>query len=351
MTIDMQVNGGQAPLRHFRLVRQDLDIEAVRAELAMHREAWLAETGRQARAPAQRDTNAIPLRGLRRSKIRGRRRRDVHESRYTTLARRFPATTQLLESLAAELGGRLGRARLALLPPGKVVLPHVDRGDYYRIRDRYHLVIRSEGGSPLRAGDEQIRLREGELWWFDNKALHDARNTSGEPRVHLIFDLLPAGQSEMAEPGTASPSSRPLLSLLQAQRQATTGYELASVATAMELYVAALREPDAWSRLLADHALLEDAETGPVMALCRLCWPGIGARNRRRLASAVSYCLAQIDLGRLKLADVPATLAAAGGIDTIHAVWRRDRDAVLYGSARRRPAPVTRTEPETPRTR
>ena len=72
------------------------------------------------------------------------------------------------------------------------VRPHVDAGAYYRIRDRFHLVLRSREGSPLTSGGETVVMREGELWAFDNKAEHDARNPIDEPRVHLIFDVLPA---------------------------------------------------------------------------------------------------------------------------------------------------------------
>src|SRR6056297_2623563 len=179
-------------MQHFRRVREHVDLEPLLAELAEHDVLWAAQPGRQLTAPAQRHTNAIPIRGLRRSRIRGRRRRDVHESRYTSLSASFPATVAFIEAFAAERNGALGRARYARLPPGKTVLPHTDRGEYYRYRDRYHLVIRSENGSLLSAGDESVRMREGELWWFDNKAVHDACNDSGSDRIHLIFDLLPA---------------------------------------------------------------------------------------------------------------------------------------------------------------
>jgi aspartyl/asparaginyl beta-hydroxylase (cupin superfamily) len=67
----------------------------------------------------------------------------------------------------------------------------VDGGDYYRIRDRYHLVLVSAIGSPMACGDEEAVMREGELWWFDNKKPHEAFNRSDEGRIHLIFDLDP----------------------------------------------------------------------------------------------------------------------------------------------------------------
>ncbi len=69
--------------------------------------------------------------------------------------------------------------------------PHRDAGDYYRVRDRYHLVLRSPLGSFLRAGDQTVLMREGELWVFNNKIRHTAWNPARVPRIHLIFDLLP----------------------------------------------------------------------------------------------------------------------------------------------------------------
>ena len=95
------------------------------------------------------------------------------------------------EGIAALQAGELGRATLVALQPRGWVRPHIDAGEYYRVRDRFHLVLKSPSGSPLMAGGETVVMREGELWAFDNKAKHDARNLTEEPRVHLIFDVLP----------------------------------------------------------------------------------------------------------------------------------------------------------------
>ena len=86
-----------------------------------------------------------------------------------------------------------------LNPHGKVY-PHVDEGDYYKVRDRYHLVLRSPGGSSMNSGGEEVVFRDGELWWFNNKAVHDAFNPSAEGRIHVIFDVLPARPVPVLEP-------------------------------------------------------------------------------------------------------------------------------------------------------
>jgi hypothetical protein len=310
-------------MEHFRLIRAAVDLEPLRLELGRHSSAWDVQVGRQLTSPAQRHTNAIPLRGLRRSSIRGRRRRDVHESRWTSLSAQFPATVAFIEEFAAEQRGAPGRARFARLPPGKTVLPHMDRGEYYRLRDRYHLVIRSENGSLLNAGGESVRMHEGELWWFDNKAVHDACNDSGSDRIHLIFDLLPAD----AEPPVLADDPG---ALLEAELAARERRSVEEVARAVALYDAARKRPERWARALADADFLELAHKKPIGALARLFWPGLGGPARVQRESAIAWSLGLLDTGRIRLEDVTQSIVDAGGLDAVHRAWRADRDRAIY---------------------
>lgn len=310
-------------MEHFRLIRADVDLEPLRQELAHHSSAWDLQVGRQLTAPAQRHTNAIPIRGLRRSCIRGRRRRDVHESRWTSLSAQFPATVAFIEAFAAEQRGTPGRARFASLPPGKTVLPHIDRGEYYRLRDRYHLVIRSEQGSLLNAGGESVRMREGELWWFDNKAVHDACNDSGSERVHLIFDLLPAD----AEPAALVEDPARLLATELAARDERSVEE---VARAVALYAAIRGRPERWARKLTDAGLLELAQKKPIGALARLFWPDLRGPARARREAAVAWSLALLDTGCIRPEEVSRAITEAGGLDAVHRAWRADPDRAIY---------------------
>lgn len=177
-------------MKYFRLLQSGIDPQPLLAEIASIDNAFDENRGRQEKIAVQREAKAIPLRGLRVSAVGERQRRDVHESRWTTGSQRYPLARAFLERAAAQQIGLLSRAKIVCLPPGHKVYPHVDRGEYYRLRNRYHLVLKSTG-SWMRAGDEEVRMRTGELWWFDNDQVHEASNDGDVDRIHLIFDLLP----------------------------------------------------------------------------------------------------------------------------------------------------------------
>ena len=179
-------------MRHFTKIDQGVNVEPLLAELDAAPGMWFVDTSRQRKVRCQRNTRNIYLRAPCKPLPPGAKNaNDVHESRVARSARKFTRTLAYCEGVADRLGGTLGRATLvALLPRGRM-FPHVDAGAYYRIRDRFHLVLRSAGGSPLAAGDERVVMRPGELWAFNNKARHWADNPSEKPRVHLIFDVLP----------------------------------------------------------------------------------------------------------------------------------------------------------------
>ena len=182
-----------AALSHFTRVARGIDITPLVSELAAAPEMWLADTSRQRKIRCQRDTQNIFLRVAKKPLPPGAKNaNDVHESRVTKTAGRFPSALAFCQRIADLEEGELGRATLVALQPGGWVRPHVDMGDYYRVRDRYHLVLYSPTGSLMTSGSETVVMREGELWSFDNKSEHQARNLSDEPRVHLIFDILPA---------------------------------------------------------------------------------------------------------------------------------------------------------------
>lgn len=183
-------------MQYFRLIRSNIDVKPLLAEIEAHESDWLVNTARQDKIPVQRDTNAIFISSA-------VRRPDLNinenqESEFTQLSTHFPGAVRFMTDIAAELGGTLSRAVIIRLKPRSHVGQHVDGGSYYRIRDRYHLVLQSPAGSLLRSGGEQVCMQEGELWWFDNKQHHSAFNASDVWRIHYIFDVLPEAHRHLA---------------------------------------------------------------------------------------------------------------------------------------------------------
>ena len=183
-------------MKYFKLMRSGIDTAPLLEEVLAQPQAWLIDTGRQEKVLVQRDTNTIFLRtAVRRPDLNIN---ENQESRLTPAAKFFPKALAFMNGFAEEMDCLLSRATIVRLKPKSQVFQHVDAGSYYFLRDRFHLVLQSAAGSVLMSGGEQVRMREGELWWFDNKQYHRAYNDSDEWRIHYIFDLLSADYSELA---------------------------------------------------------------------------------------------------------------------------------------------------------
>lgn len=174
---------------YFRLVRQNVDIAPLLQEIEANEDAWLADTKRQENVPFQRETQTIGLRiPVSRNDLQAEQNQ---ESVWSSLSKKFPLACKFMQDVANAEGGELSRAVIVRLQPKGNVYLHIDHGSYYLIRNRYHLVLKSEMGSFLMSGGETVKMKEGELWWFDNLQYHQAMNNSENWRIHFIFDVLP----------------------------------------------------------------------------------------------------------------------------------------------------------------
>jgi hypothetical protein len=86
-------------------------------------------------------------------------------------------------------GERLGRVMINKIAPGGVIYPHADTPEHAEYYSRFHIVLQSQPGVVFRAGDEQVYMATGEVWWFDNKQEHEVINNSADDRIHMIVDI------------------------------------------------------------------------------------------------------------------------------------------------------------------
>ena len=181
-------------MKNFKLIRRDVEIGPLLEEIRGNSDMWDADPTRTSLAP-HRETRTIILRSHTEPASTDKAYRErfpgcwTYVGRPTTVAHKFPLACAFVEGFARSVAGVLGRVALVSLQPHGTVYPHIDEGNYYRVRSRYHLVLQSAAGSRLNTGGQGITMHEGELWWFNNRIMHDAHNNSDQERIHIIIDL------------------------------------------------------------------------------------------------------------------------------------------------------------------
>ena len=115
---------------------------------------------------------------------------DQHESIWYPAIDVLPQARALIFALMARVEGeRLGRVLITSLEPGKRIDPHPDSGDHARYFERYHIVIQANPGMMFRCGDEEVQMKMGEIWWFQNQIEHEVINNGSDARIHMIVDI------------------------------------------------------------------------------------------------------------------------------------------------------------------
>jgi hypothetical protein len=99
-----------------------------------------------------------------------------------------PITFALMSVVrAVELGGIL----ITRIPPGGIIEPHDDRGRWHAEFHNCKLYV------PLRSNeqciniceDEQLVMRPGEAWMFNNLLVHSVENRGDSERITLIISM------------------------------------------------------------------------------------------------------------------------------------------------------------------
>jgi len=115
---------------------------------------------------------------------------DQHENVDQPVFKLLPEARPIIFGvMAAVQGERLGRCIINRLNPGGVIYPHADTPAHAEYWDRHHVVLRANAESNFRCGSEIVNMREGEIWWFNNKLEHEVINNGNDERIHLVIDI------------------------------------------------------------------------------------------------------------------------------------------------------------------
>jgi aspartyl/asparaginyl beta-hydroxylase (cupin superfamily) len=117
-------------------------------------------------------------------------------------ARRCPRTVEALEKLPlSNIGSRTPAVLFSRLEPGAHIPPHTGMLNSRLI---CHLPLIVPKGCWLRVGNETRGVEEGRMMIFDDSIEHEARNTSGETRIILLFDIWRPELSEAERQGISA---------------------------------------------------------------------------------------------------------------------------------------------------
>jgi aspartate beta-hydroxylase len=102
-------------------------------------------------------------------------------------AARCPKTMAALQRAPLpRVKGRDPMVLFSVLKPGAHIPPH---SGFLNSRLICHLPLIVPPGCHFRVGNEQREWKKGKAWVFDDSIEHEARNTSRETRVILLFDI------------------------------------------------------------------------------------------------------------------------------------------------------------------
>jgi len=115
---------------------------------------------------------------------------DQHESiDYPAYATLHEARPLVMNLMARVQGERLGRVMINKINPGGRIYPHADTPEHANYYSRFHVVLQSAPGSDFRCENEHVNMKQGEVWWFNNKLEHEVVNNSAVARIHMIVDI------------------------------------------------------------------------------------------------------------------------------------------------------------------
>lgn len=121
---------------------------------------------------------------------RGESQFDQHENiDYPAFALLPEARKLVFDLMAYVQGERLGRVMINKIAPGGKIYPHEDTPEHTTYYTRFHIILQSAAGCYITAGDEQWEMRTGDVFWFNNKLMHEVVNNSQFERISMVIDI------------------------------------------------------------------------------------------------------------------------------------------------------------------
>jgi len=170
-------------MSNFRFIEENINVDKVLGEVLDNPDDWGAVTKIKNIAGDLKPYGFLPLTMA----VVKKQSDDPHDSQLQTNTPMFYKYKEIRKWLKSYKCHRHSRAAFFKLKPGGSVGWHIDRGKYYKTRDRYHFSL--QGEYEYSVGDEMHVITPGTFFWFNNKIEHMAYNHSDIDRITFVFDV------------------------------------------------------------------------------------------------------------------------------------------------------------------
>lgn len=102
---------------------------------------------------------------------------------------KFPSVKPIVRELMTRTGAtHLGGVMLTRIPAGKAIKPHDDRGSWHAefMNCKVYLPVKTNVRCYNWVEDDEVVMRVGEAWYFNNLVTHSVENMGNSERVTLI---------------------------------------------------------------------------------------------------------------------------------------------------------------------
>jgi hypothetical protein len=172
--------------KKIELLAEHIPVNQIYWELMKHPEWWNKNTGRtDYENSPHKETDDIWMRfGSLKDAATG----EPHDSLWYPEAEHCANLKQLCFDVMRSVNGvELGGVLMTRIPAGKEVKPHTDPGWHARRYDKFAVQIAAAPGQTFCFDEEFLETKPGDLFYFDNSAMHWVVNPTPYERVTLII--------------------------------------------------------------------------------------------------------------------------------------------------------------------
>lgn len=180
-------------MKYCERIAEGIDVAHGLAQLAAHPELWNVDNERTT-LPNSPHAQASDL------WLRSRPRREIDSLKrfgephfpewypaWDTLTALHPIVFDLARDRQAT---SLGFCMLSRIPAGGTVLPHSDKGwhaDHFACKT--YIILKANEGCVNKFPGEEVRMRAGEIWLFENRVLHAVENNGDDDRIAAVVTM------------------------------------------------------------------------------------------------------------------------------------------------------------------